>query len=87
MARIEKILEKNGKKLIVNDYLPKSWIEQDKEGNDRYTTEIKGQNFQFLGGGTQGGSQPRDGQQADSRDDGSQPDAPKQESLDDDIPF
>jgi hypothetical protein len=34
MARIEKILEKNGKKLIVNDYLPKSWIEQDKEGND-----------------------------------------------------
>jgi hypothetical protein len=34
MARIEKILEKNGKKLTVNDYLPKSWIEQDKEGND-----------------------------------------------------
>ena len=34
MARIEKILEKNGKKLVVNDYLPKSWIEPDKDGND-----------------------------------------------------
>lgn len=63
---------------------------QDKDGNDRYTTEVKGQNFQFLGGGQgqQGGnSAPRNnGQQADSRDTGQQSDAPQQE-FDDDIPF
>ena len=32
---------------------------QDKEGNDRYSTEIKGQNFQFLGGGSGASSSPR----------------------------
>lgn len=60
---------------------------QDKEGNDRYTTEIKGQNFQFLGGGQQGGnSAPRNnGQQPDSQDTGEQ--KSPQDGFDDDIPF
>lgn len=63
---------------------------QDKEGNDRYTTEIKGQNFQFLGGGSGQKNTGSGGSQPDSRDTGQQPDAPaagEQKSLDDDIPF
>ena len=63
---------------------------QDKEGNDRYTTEIKGQNFQFLGGGQGGNQRNEGGQQPDSRDEGYQSggeEKPKQETFDDDIPF
>ena len=53
---------------------------QDKEGNDRYSTEVKGDRFQFLGskgGGNQQESAPR------------KPDpAPKQdEEFEEDIPF
>lgn len=57
---------------------------QDKDGNDRYTTEIKGRDFQFLGGG-QGG---QGGQKPEPRKP-SQPDEPqgKQDDFDDDIPF
>lgn len=60
---------------------------EDKEGNDRYTTEVKGQNFQFLGGG-QGGGQSRT-RPADSQSDSKPEPAqkPKQDDFDDDIPF
>lgn len=57
---------------------------QDKEGNDRYTTEIKGQNFQFLGGRNDGGEQRRETPQPDS----AKPAEPVQSKIDeDDIPF
>ena len=64
---------------------------QDKDGNDRYTTEIKGQNFQFLGGGRdrqEGGSrsQPAPGRQEDRSEPDAKP-ADKQDDFDDDIPF
>ena len=49
---------------------------QDRDGNDRYTTEIVGNQMLMLGG-TQGGGQPQS-QPAPSRDSG---------GLDDDIPF
>ena len=61
---------------------------QDKEGNDRWTTEIKGQNFQFLGGGSgQGGQQQSRSEPASGQQESSSETAPKQADLDDDIPF
>jgi len=51
---------------------------QDKEGNDRYTTEIKGDRFQFLGGGS-GERKPRQEPKPEP--------ASPQEEFDDDIPF
>ncbi len=61
---------------------------QDKEGNDRWTTEIKGQNFQFLGGGSgQGGQQQSRSEPASGQQESSSEPAPKQADLDDDIPF
>jgi single-strand DNA-binding protein len=78
-----------GSMLLVEGSLhTRKW--EDKEGNTRYTTEIKGDRFQFLGGGnkSRGGGE---GYQQDSRDDGDQSakaaPAPKQDDLDDDIPF
>ena len=61
---------------------------QDKEGNDRYTTEIVANEMQMLGGRSGGGdysnssrSQPKAAQKTDS--------APQSEGdfVDDDIPF
>jgi single-strand DNA-binding protein len=58
---------------------------QAEDGSDRYTTEIKGQNFQFLGGGTQGGEQ-RSSQPA-SKPAERNPAPAAQQKFDDDIPF
>lgn len=56
----------------------------EKEGQTHYATDIKGRNFQFLGGKSDGGSRPQpSSEQAESR---PEP-APKQEAMDDDIPF
>lgn len=64
---------------------------QDKDGNDRYTTEIKGRDFQFLGGGQQGGGEQRSGPtngQSESKPEPSKEETPpKQDDLDDEIPF
>lgn len=58
---------------------------EDQEGKDRYTTEIKGRNFQFLGGGSQQGggqrSAPAQRQEAPAQA------ATEEPVLDDDIPF
>lgn len=74
---------KKGSMLYVEGSLQtRKW--QDKEGNDRYTTEIKGDRFQFLGsagGGGQSQSAPRQEEKPEK-----QP-APKQDDFDDDIPF
>ena len=60
---------------------------QDKEGNDRYTTEVKGRNFQFLGGGqgNKGRSEPASGEPEGSSEPAAEP--KPQEDFDDDIPF
>lgn len=51
---------------------------QDNDGNDRYTTEIRIRDFQFLGsGGGKSQSQPPKEKQ----------EAPQQQGFDDDIPF
>ena len=59
---------------------------QDKEGNDRYTTKVKGRNFQFLGGG-EGRSTGATPERA--TDTGHSAPAPQQAEavLDDEIPF
>ncbi|HEY3852422.1 MAG TPA: single-stranded DNA-binding protein, partial [Steroidobacteraceae bacterium] len=69
---------------------------QDKQGNDRYTTEIIADNMQMLGargggggGGMSGGGTERGGSSAPPRDDYDQSPAPAggKEDFDDDIPF
>lgn len=76
---------KKGSQLRVNgEYSVRKW--QDKEGRDVYTTEIKVQDFQLLGGkpeGAQGGQQqaPQQRQQAPQQ----RPAASG--GMDDDIPF
>ncbi|KKN76169.1 hypothetical protein LCGC14_0373640 [marine sediment metagenome] len=62
---------------------------QDKEGNDRYSTDIKGRDFQFLKAkGEGGGSQPRSRAAEDEDQSRTAPaDAEKQEEFDDNIPF
>jgi len=56
-----------GSKLYVEGSLEtRKW--QDQEGNDRYTTEIKGRDFQFLGGGQQGSPQSAEAPPADGDD-------------------
>ena len=82
---------KKGSPLYVEDSLrTRKW--QDKEGNDRYTTEIRGDRMQMLGGrGGAGGSADYDSPpQMDSG--GSRPKPASGggggfEDLDDDIPF
>ena len=88
---IAKFCTKGSQLYVEGSLQTRKW--QDKDGNDRYTTEIKGQNFQFLGGG-QGGNRQQggDGYQPDSQDNGDQSGggggAPKpQADFDDDIPF
>lgn len=58
---------------------------QDKDGNDRYTTKVKAQNFQFLGGGE--GRVQRDNAPATSAAAPAPAPAQAEPVLDDDIPF
>jgi len=67
---------------------------QDKQGNDRFTTEIVADNMQMLGGrsggaGGMGGGERGGGASAPPRDDYDQAPAPAggKEDFDDDIPF
>ena len=67
---------------------------QDKQGNDRFTTEIVADNMQMLGGrsggaGGMGGGERGGGASARPRDDDDQAPAPAggKEDFDDDIPF
>lgn len=60
----------------------------EKDGVTHYATDIKGRDFQFLGGGRDQGSQSRS-EPADKPAEGSSKPAaePKQDDFDDDIPF
>ena len=76
---------KKGSQIYVEGRLQtRKW--QDKEGNDRYTTEIVANEMQMLGGRSSGGSY-----EAPARDNSAPPAentaAPVDDNFDDDIPF
>jgi len=87
-------LRKGSQVFIEGKIRTRKW--QDKQGNDRYTTEIIADNMQMLGGrgGGGGGSERGGGMSAPPRDDYDQSPAPAgggggggKEDFDDDIPF
>src|ERR1700687_4649809 len=89
-------LRKGSQVFIEGRLRTRKW--QDKQGNDRYTTEIIADNMQMLGGragggggagGTGGGAERGGGASAAARDDYDQAPAPAggKEDFDDDIPF
>ena len=85
---IEEFCSKGSSLYVEGQLQTRKW--QDKEGNDRYTTEIKGRDFQFLGGG-QGKNQERRSQPSsegtEGRSEPSPEPKPKPDDFDDDIPF
>src|SRR5882724_4017362 len=86
-------LRKGSQVFVEGKLRTRKW--QDKQGNDRYTTEIIADNMQMLGGraggagGTSGGAERGAGSGAPPRDDYDQSPAPAggKEDFDDDIPF
>ena len=93
-------LRKGSQVFIEGKLRTRKW--QDKQGNDRYTTEIIADNMQMLGGraggagaggggggGMGGGAERGGGSSAPPRDDYDQTPAPAcgKEDFDDDIPF
>lgn len=70
-----------GKQVYVQGKLKtRKW--QDKDGNDRYTTEINAHTVQFLGGKSDGGERGESEPRQQSR-----PAPRKEEPFEDDIPF
>tara|TARA_R110002096_G_scaffold46751_6_gene125137 strand:- start:863 stop:1333 length:471 start_codon:yes stop_codon:yes gene_type:complete len=86
-------LRKGSQVYIEGKLRTRKW--QDKDGNDRYTTEIIADEMQMLGGrggsggdfggGSQGGSQG--GSRGGSQGGGNAPPQPGPDDFDDDIPF
>src|SRR5271167_967787 len=87
-------LRKGSQVFVEGKLRTRKW--QDKQGNDRYTTEIIGDNMQMLGskgggggGGGSGGGERSAGSSAAPREEYDQSPAPAggKEDFDDDIPF
>jgi single-strand DNA-binding protein len=81
-------LRKGSQVYIEGSLRTRKW--QDKEGKDRYTTEIIARDMQMLGGraGAGGGAEPRPARSAPSEDRASAPPpAADVGEFDDDIPF
>jgi single-strand DNA-binding protein len=77
-------LRKGSQVYIEGKLRTRKW--QDKDGNDRWTTEIIADEMQMLGGRGGGGGAPMSG--GDSYSQPSQPSrAPEPDDFDDDIPF
>lgn len=78
---------KKGSQLYVEGSLrTRKW--QDKEGNDRYSTEVRGDRMQMLGGRGGGGSADYDSAPMDSGNARAKPSSGGGfDDLDDDIPF
>jgi single-strand DNA-binding protein len=78
-----------GKQIYVEGRLQtRQW--DDKDGNKRYTTEIRGDRVVLLSGGSGGGSRGASAPRGGSEDLGGQPQGPDPSSeplTDDDIPF
>ena len=83
-------LRKGSQVFVEGKLRTRKW--QDKQGNDRFTTEIIADNMQMLGGRAGGGGGPSErggGASAPPREDYDQSAAPAgaKEDFDDDIPF
>jgi single-strand DNA-binding protein len=85
-------LRKGSQVFVEGKLRTRKW--QDKQGNERFTTEIIADNMQMLGGraagsGAMGGAERSTGAGAPPRDDYDQSPAPAggKEEFDDDIPF
>ncbi|MEM6511816.1 MAG: single-stranded DNA-binding protein [Pseudomonadota bacterium] len=74
-------LRKGSQVYIEGTLRTRKW--QDRDGNDRYTTEVIANEMQMLGGRGGGGSAPMGGDPGPA----SQPPPPKADEFDDDIPF
>jgi single-strand DNA-binding protein len=75
-----------GKQIYVEGRLQtRQW--DDKDGNKRYTTEIRGDRVVLLGGGGGGGGGRTGGGAARSEDTGHAPSPETEPLTDDDIPF
>ncbi len=74
-------LRKGSQVYIEGSLRTRKW--QDRDGNDRYTTEVIANEMQMLGGRGGGGSAPMGGDPGPA----SQPPPPKADEFDDDIPF
>ena len=82
----EKYLKKGRQVFIEGRLQTRDW--EDKDGNKRYTTEIKADSVQFLSGTTGGGSGRDYSGPSDSGNSGPGPEASFDQSFnDDDIPF
>lgn len=82
LAEIVGRYPKKGDKLYIEGSLrTRKW--QDKQGNDRYTTEIVATEMQMLGGKSEGNSQP----QQDHAQQQAAPPPNGMNDFDDDIPF
>ena len=77
-------LRKGSQVYIEGKLQTRKW--QDRDGNDRWTTEIRANEMQMLGGrgGTGGGGAPSGGGQQGG---GNAPPQPGPDDFDDDIPF
>jgi single-strand DNA-binding protein len=86
---LAKYLTKGSQVYIEGSLETKQW--EDKDGNKRYTTEIKVREFTFLGGGKSNGDSRRGGSHdpapARGGDDLGYGPRSQPEGLDDDIPF
>jgi single-strand DNA-binding protein len=85
-------LRKGSQVFVEGKLRTRKW--QDKQGNDRFTTEIIADNMQMLGGRAGGGAAPGGAERGAAagtppRDDYDQSPAPAggKEEFDDDIPF
>jgi single-strand DNA-binding protein len=75
-----------GKQIYVEGRLQtRQW--DDKDGNKRYTTEIRGDRVVLLGGGGGRGQTPRGGMSDDMGGHAPGPEGPSEPLTDDDIPF
>jgi single-strand DNA-binding protein len=77
---------KKGSQIYVEGRLQtRKW--QDKDGNDRYTTEIVANEMQMLGSRGSGGNTEKTGAREASAPDSAPQRAPDENFVDDDIPF
>lgn len=77
----EKYLKKGSQVYIEGKLRTRKW--QDKDGNDRYITEIVGDNLQMLGKKEENAANPQQNQQAKP----TAPEIEKQDTETDDLPF
>ncbi len=78
-------LRKGSQVYIEGKLRTRKW--QDRDGNDRWTTEIIADEMQMLGGRGGGGGAPMRGDDSYSQRAPSQPAAAEPDDFDDDIPF